>query len=63
MKDKTKIRIRLKTRKKKKNKRIFLTVKRDDILPILPLVGILRSLVNGTAGVAKAINDNKVAQH
>ena len=53
----------LKTRKKK-NKWILPTAKRQrvGVLPVLPLLGILRSLVGGAAEVVKAVNDNKVAQ-
>ncbi|KAL6265873.1 hypothetical protein P5V15_002700 [Pogonomyrmex californicus] len=36
--------------------------KRDSILPILPLLGALASLVDGAAGIAKAVNDNKAAK-
>lgn len=68
MKAKTKIGMGLKTKKKKKplkratNKRILPVAKRGGILPILPLLGVLGSLVGGAAGVAKAVNDNKAAQ-
>jgi len=50
----------LKTRKKK-NKWILPTAKRVGVLPVLPLLGILRSLVGGAAEVVKAVNDNKVS--
>lgn len=67
MKAKTKIGMGLKTKKKKPmkratNKRILPVAKRGGILPILPLLGVLGSLVGGAAGVAKAVNDNKAAQ-
>ncbi|KAL6256699.1 hypothetical protein P5V15_011626 [Pogonomyrmex californicus] len=65
MKAKTKIGMGLKMKKKpmKKamNKRILPVAKRS-ILPILPLLGVLGSLVGGAARVAKAVNDNKAAQ-
>jgi len=51
--------------KKKKSKRIFPTAKRGGVLPVLPLLGILGSLIDGAAGVAKAVNaitnDNKAS--
>jgi hypothetical protein len=64
MKAKTKIGMGLKTKKKKKatSKRILPVAKRGGILPILPLLGVLGSLVGGAAGVAKAVNDNKAVQ-
>jgi len=52
----------LKTKKKKKVKRILLVAKRGRILSILPLLGILGSLVGKAAGIAKVMNDNKAAQ-
>jgi len=61
MKAKTKFGMGLKTKKKKKVKRILPVAKRGGIIPILPL-GILGSLAGGAAGVAKVVNDNKVAQ-
>ena len=63
MKAKTKIGMNLKTKKKSTKKRILPETKRDDFLSILPLLGVVGLLVNGAAGVAKAINDNKFAQH
>ncbi|XP_071649168.1 uncharacterized protein [Temnothorax longispinosus] len=63
MKAKTKLGMGLKTKKKmKKTKRILPVAKRGGILPILPLLGVLGSLVGGAAGVAKAVNDNKAAR-
>ncbi|KYN16907.1 hypothetical protein ALC57_10817 [Trachymyrmex cornetzi] len=38
------------------------TLKRGGILHVLPLLGVLGSLVGGAAGVAKAVNDSKAAQ-
>ncbi|KAL6256681.1 hypothetical protein P5V15_012800 [Pogonomyrmex californicus] len=64
MKAKTKIGIDMKTKKKagKKKKRILPTAKRGGVLPILSILGALRSLIDGAASVAKAVNDKKVAQ-
>ncbi|KYN13309.1 hypothetical protein ALC57_14510 [Trachymyrmex cornetzi] len=62
MKAKTKIGMGLKTKKKKRSKRILPTAKRGGVLPVLPLLGVLGSLVGWAAGVAKAVNDSKAAQ-
>ncbi|KYN09519.1 hypothetical protein ALC57_18366 [Trachymyrmex cornetzi] len=63
MKAKTKIGMGLKTKKKKKKgKRILPIAKRSGVLPVLPLLGVLGSLVGGAAGVAKAVNDSKAVQ-
>ncbi|KYN12689.1 hypothetical protein ALC57_15129 [Trachymyrmex cornetzi] len=62
MKAKTKIGIGLKTKKKKRSKRILPTAKRGGVLPVLPLLGVLGSLVSEAVGVAKAVNDSKAAQ-
>ncbi|XP_071575288.1 uncharacterized protein [Temnothorax nylanderi] len=67
MKAKTKLGMGLKTKKTKKkkrlsNRRILPAAKRGGVLPILPLLGVLGSLVGGAAGVVKAVNDNKAAQ-
>lgn len=65
MKAKTKLGMGLKTvmkKKKRTNKRILPVAKRGGVIPILPLLGVIGSLVGGAAGVAKAVNDNKVAQ-
>ncbi|KAL6253759.1 hypothetical protein P5V15_015563 [Pogonomyrmex californicus] len=64
MKAKTKIGIGMKAKKKagKKKKRILPTAKRGGVLPILPILGALGSLIGGAASVAKAINDRKAAQ-
>lgn len=63
MKTKTKLGMGLKTKKKRATKkRILPTAKRGGILPILPLLGVIGSLVGGAAGVAKAVSDNKAAQ-
>jgi len=60
----TKIGMCLKTKKKKKltKKRILPIAKRDGIISILPLLEVIGSLVGDTAGIAKAINDNKTVQ-
>jgi len=67
MKAKTKIDMGLKTKikkqpMKKKIKRIISMTKCGGILSILPLLEVFGSLVNGAAGISKAINDNKAAQ-
>jgi hypothetical protein len=67
MRTKTKMGMGLKTttRKKKKTtmkKRILHVAKRGGILPILPILGTVGSLIGGAASVAKAVNDNKAAQ-
>jgi hypothetical protein len=70
MKTKTKLGMGLrgtkttKTKKKRtaKKKRILPVAKRGGVLPILPMLGVLGSLIGGAAGVAKAVNDSKAAQ-
>ncbi|KYN00529.1 hypothetical protein ALC62_08702, partial [Cyphomyrmex costatus] len=37
--------------------------KRSGVLPVLPLLGVFGSLVGGAAGVAKAVNDSRAAEH
>lgn len=49
--------------KKTPRKRILPSAKRGGILPVLPLLGVLGSLIGGAAGVAKVVNDSKAAQH
>ena len=61
MKAKTKIGMGLKIKKKSTKKRTLPVVKRGGFLPILPLLGVIGSLVDGAAGITKAINDNKSA--
>ena len=61
MKAKTKIGMGLKTKKKSLKKRILLVAK-GGFLPILPLLGVIGSLIGGAAGISKALNDNKSAQ-
>ncbi|KYN50341.1 hypothetical protein ALC62_14060, partial [Cyphomyrmex costatus] len=60
MKAKTKMGMGLK--RPRKRKRILLIAKRGGILPVLPLLGVLGSLVGGAAGVAKAVNDSRAAK-
>src|SRR5215469_94935 len=62
MKVKTKIGMGLKMKKRLTRKRILPVAKRGGILPILPLLGVLGSIVGGAAGIAKAVNDNKASQ-
>jgi len=67
MKVKTKIGMGLKTKKKKKpmKKRILPVAKCSGIIPILPLLRVVGSLVGrpiSNGEVTKAISDNKTAQ-
>jgi len=70
MKAKTKIGVDMKTKKKtaKKTakkiakKRVLPTAKRGGILPILPMLGALGSLIGGAASVAKAVSDSKATR-
>lgn len=69
MRSKTKLGMGLKKLVKKaqkksglKKKRILSIAKRGGILPIIPILGALGSLIGGAAGVAKAVNDKKAAQ-
>jgi len=67
MKAKTKIGMGMKTKttRTKKNmakKRILLIGKRGGVLPILPMLGALGSLIGEAAGVAKAISDSEAAR-
>jgi len=68
MKAKTKFGMGLKTKTKTKmkkktvKKRVLPVAKRGGLLPILPIVGALGSLIGGAAGVAKMVNDGKAAQ-
>jgi len=64
MKAKTKIGMGMKTKTKKNTakKRILPTRKRGGVLPILPMLGALGSLIGGAAGVAKAVSDSKAAR-
>jgi len=61
MKTKAKIgmgmKTKVKTKKKTTKKRVFSTAKRCDILPILPMLDALGSLIGEAAGVAKAVSD------
>jgi len=64
MKAKTKIGIGMKTKTKKNmaKKRILPIGKRDGVLPILPILGTLGSLIGRAVGVAKAVSDSKAAR-
>jgi len=64
MKAKTKIVMGMKTKvkTKKKTKRVLSTAKRDGILPNLPMLGALESLISGAADVAKAVSDSKATR-
>jgi len=66
MKAKTKIgmgmKTKAKTKKKTAKKRVLPTAKRGGILPILPMLGALGSLIGGAAGVAKAVSDSKTTR-
>jgi len=58
----TKMKTKMKTKKKTTKKRVLPTAKRGGILPILPMLGALGSLIGGAAGVAKAVSDNKATR-
>ncbi|KAL6253701.1 hypothetical protein P5V15_015516 [Pogonomyrmex californicus] len=45
-----------------KKKETNTSAKRGGVLPILPILGALGSLIGGVTSVAKAINDRKAAQ-
>lgn len=72
MKAKTKLGMGIKNKLKKstkqpakkssRKKRILPIAKRGGILPFIPILGALGSLIAGASGVAKAVNDNKAAQ-
>mgnify|MGYP006961462374 CR=1 FL=1 len=63
MKAKTKIGMGMKKKKKvTKKKRILPTARRGGMLPILPMLGALGSLIGGAAGVTKVVNDSKAAR-
>ncbi|KYN15990.1 hypothetical protein ALC57_11769 [Trachymyrmex cornetzi] len=65
MKTKTKMGMKPKkktTKKKTTKKRILPTVKRDGMLPFLPMLGALGSLTGGAASVAKAVNNSKAVR-
>jgi len=53
---------KMKTKKKTMKKRVFPTAKRGGILSILPILSVFGSLIDGAAGVAKAVNENKATQ-
>jgi len=62
MKAKTKTGMGIKTKNKRAKKRVLPTAKRGGILPILPMLGVLGSLIDGAAGVAKTISDSKATR-
>jgi len=70
MKAKTKIGMGMKTKVKEKKDekkdsektRVLPTAKRDSILRILPMLGALGSLIDGAAGMAKAVSDSKATR-
>ncbi|XP_018366325.1 PREDICTED: uncharacterized protein LOC108763317 [Trachymyrmex cornetzi] len=62
MKAKTKLGMGMKRRKKTKRKRLLPVTKRGGILPILPMLGALGSLIGGAASVARAVSDRKAAR-
>jgi len=64
MRAKTKLGMGLKKRRKtgRKKKRIFPVAKRGGLLPFLPMLEALGSLIGGAAGVAKAVNDGKATR-
>jgi len=66
MKAKTKIgmgmKTKVKTKKKTAKKRVPPIAKRGDILPILPMLDALGSLIGVTAVVAKAVSDSKASR-
>jgi len=62
MKVKTKIGMGMKMKMKKKTKRVHTAVKRGDILPSLPMLGALGSLIGGAAGVAMAVSNSKATR-
>jgi len=54
--------MKTKVKTKKKTKRVHPTAKRGGILPILLMLGALGSLIDGAAGVTKAVSDGKVTR-
>ncbi|KYN28559.1 hypothetical protein ALC57_02017 [Trachymyrmex cornetzi] len=48
--------------KRTKRKRLLPVTKRGGILPILPMLGALGSLIGGAASVARAVSDRKAAR-
>lgn len=63
MKAKTKLGMGMRKRKRTvRKKRILPIAKRGGLLPFLPMLGALGSLIGGAAGVAKAVNDGKAAR-
>ena len=65
MRAKTKLGMGMKRRRntgRRRKKRILPVAKRGGLLPFLPMLGALGSLIGGAAGVAKAVNDGKAAR-
>ncbi|KYN28551.1 hypothetical protein ALC57_02030 [Trachymyrmex cornetzi] len=54
--------MRKNTTKKITKKRILPTAKRSGVLPFLPMLGALGSLIGGAGSVAKTVNDSKAAR-
>jgi len=54
---------KIKTKKKSTKKRVLPIAKRGGMLPISPMLVALGFLIDGAASEAKAVNDNKAAQH
>jgi len=67
MKAKIKIGMGMKTkvrrRKGQRKNGVLPTAKRGGILPILPMLGALGSLIGGASGVEKAVSDSKATRH
>jgi len=55
-----KTKVKTKVKMKKKTKRVLSTAKRGGILPILPMLGALGSLIDGA--VIKAVSDSKATR-
>jgi len=54
--------MKMKTKKKTVKKRILPVAKRGSILPILPMLDALGSLIDETVGMAKVVKDGKASQ-
>ncbi|KYN29527.1 hypothetical protein ALC57_01032 [Trachymyrmex cornetzi] len=52
----------MKRRKRTKRKRLLPVTKRGGVLPILPMLGALGSLIGGAASVARAVSDRKAVR-
>lgn len=65
MKAKTKMGVGMRKRKstsKRKKRRTLPIAKRGGLLPLLPMLGVLGSLIGGASGVARAVNASKEAK-